>query len=87
MRIPRRLKLLNGFKFEIHGFPGASKKAHVVVVCVKVGENVKLLTAKTKLVLCAANLLSKLLQKVSGVIVRKLSLYAWSDSTFILSLT
>lgn len=96
IRIPRWVTTATSEHFELHGFSDASEKAYAAVVYMKCAGKVALLTSKSKvnpiknrktlpkLELCAAHLLARLLKKVSEIINRKSSIFAWSDSTIAL---
>lgn len=87
---------------ELHGFSDASKVAYAAVVYIRVIDNdgkiyVSLLTAKTKvapikqisiprLELCAALLVTKLLDEIADVLnIPKKYIHAWTDSTVVLA--
>ncbi|XP_049316212.1 uncharacterized protein LOC109579356 [Bactrocera dorsalis] len=97
IRVPRWIGTCMDSQIQMHGFCDASERAYAAVIYIKKGNNVKLLTAKTKvnplknrktipkLELCAAHLLAKLISKVMKTISICQAIYAWSDSTITLS--
>ena len=98
IRIPRTIAVDNVVRREIHGFCDASEQGYGALVYVRVvAENnvvIRMLSAKSKvaplkaitlprLELCAAVLLSDLLEYIGNVLWPEVSIddtYAWSDS-------
>uniref|UniRef100_A0A1I8NJ86 Integrase catalytic domain-containing protein n=1 Tax=Musca domestica TaxID=7370 RepID=A0A1I8NJ86_MUSDO len=97
LRMPRWVSTARNESVQLHGFSDASEKAYAAVVYVKCNGNVHLLTSKTKvnpiknrktlpkLELCAAHLLANLLKRVRCNMKHNFTIYAWSDSTIVLS--
>jgi len=97
IRIPRWIKTHVNFLVQLHGFADASEKAHAAVVYAKVEESVTLIASKSKvnpkknrqtipkLELCAAHLLSKLMQRTKESNSNIAESLAWSDSTITLA--
>lgn len=77
---------------ELHAFGDASHKAYAAVIYAKVGQQVTLLLAKSKvnpiknrktipkLELCSAHLLATILKRVKRTLNLQCKIYAWSDS-------
>ncbi|XP_032569851.1 uncharacterized protein LOC116800206 [Drosophila sechellia] len=97
IRIPRWINSNSSSVIQIHGFADASEKAYAAVVYAKVGPHVNIIASKSrvnpiknrktipKLELCAAHLLSELIQRLKGSIDNIMEIYAWSDSTITLA--
>ena len=96
-KIPRWFEMSENSIIQLHGFVDASEKAYAAVVYLKVESKITIIAAKSKLnpiknrktlpklELCAAHLLSKLLQKNKGVLTTATSIYAWSYSMITLA--
>lgn len=101
LKIPRRVINASAGHFELHGFADASERAYgacVFIRCVSTADEclVRLLCAKSKvapiksqsiprLELCAAQLLSRLVDKViKSINVHFDRCFLWSDSTIVL---
>lgn len=91
VKIPRWIGTTNSSVLELRGFADASGKAFAAVVYAKTLQCITLLAAKLKvnpiknkktlqkLELCAAYLLSKLMNSLIEIINRKFKLYVWSE--------
>ncbi|XP_054083397.1 uncharacterized protein LOC128920334 [Zeugodacus cucurbitae] len=90
--IPRWIGTNSNTKLELHAFGDASDKAYAAVIYAKVGQQVTLLLAKSKvnpiknrktipkLELCGAHLLAIILNRVKKTLNLQCKMYAWSDS-------
>ncbi|XP_054091719.1 uncharacterized protein LOC128923482 [Zeugodacus cucurbitae] len=90
--IPRWIGTNSNTKLELHAFGDASDKAYAAVIYAKVGQQVTLLLAKSKvnpiknrktipkLELCSAHLLAIILNRVKKTLNLQCKMYAWSDS-------
>ncbi|XP_050340313.1 uncharacterized protein LOC126766604, partial [Bactrocera neohumeralis] len=90
--IPRWIGTYNNISLELHAFGDASDKAYAAVIYAKVGQQVTLLLAKSKvnpiknrktipkLELCGAHLLAKILKRTKKTLNLQCKIYAWSDS-------
>ena len=97
IKIPRWIKTTNLNKLVLHGFADASDKAYAAVVYLVINWVVIIVIAKrkvnpiknrttiTKLELCAAHLLAKLMSRIQKTIERETSIFAWSDSKIVLA--